>query len=87
MKQYLSSELKSKLMYCKTQVKDLFRSNLKFAKPSKHTISDTNHLHLTQSLGTSESKFDKLKNMQLAIETIQTIVIYPNEIFSFVGFL
>ncbi|MGB0868886.1 MAG: VanW family protein [Flavobacteriales bacterium] len=79
----LSSESKALIMHYKQIFYDVFKVNTTFAKPNTESILFKHSIDLTQTLGNSSSKMDKVLNMKKAIETLSEIIIYPNQTFSF----
>lgn len=83
----LSTETKALIMHFKQNCCDVLKVNTTFAKPNSKSITLKHSIILSQTLGDSSSKMDKVLNIEKAIETLSKIIIYPNQTFSFWKYL
>lgn len=83
-KKILPYYLKVRINLMKNKILDLFNGNtFKYAKISNSKISYLGDIEITQKIKQTETSSAKVKNFEIAIKKIETIIINPNEIFSF----
>lgn len=79
---------KPRLRHWIRQIKDFkAKRKLKFAKPKFHQYHFSHAIYLSQPLKNNDGLKGKLVNMKKAISTFETIIIEPQEVFSFWKYL